>query len=185
MRAFVFLALFIIGLGSGIVIDHYLINKEYRAVQKSAKVYYDMVLTLNGLGTYAIKSPFILRTPDSLPLVMGLIRPSTCFDCIKKHLVILERFIKDRKISAVLFMSSFGDSKEQAEVINRFRDYKWVYVNPVHDSVFSNMFGKVGDFGAFYYPVYIIGSSKFQSISFFASFEDTVLFKGWLEQALK
>lgn len=184
-RVFTFLSLFIIGVGIGVIIDRNVINREYKATQKAAEVYYDMVLTLNGIGTYTIRNPFVIRTLDSLPLVIGLIKPSTCFNCIKNQLIILERFAKAGKISAVFFFSSYSDSREQIEIISKFKDYKWLNVNPVPDSVFSGIFGNVGNFGAFYYPIYIIGGGKSQNISFFASIEDTVLFKGWLEQALK
>ncbi|CUT02278.1 hypothetical protein [Candidatus Kryptobacter tengchongensis] len=185
MRIFTFLALFIIGIAVGIIIDNYVIDKKHMEAQKAAEVYYDMLLTLNGIGTYTIRNPFVIRTPDSLPVVMGLISPSTCFSCIKDQLSILERFVSDKKVAGVIFLSPYRDSREQIDVVNKFKSYSWVIVNPVPDTNFFSMFGNVGKFGNFYYPVYLIGGGKIKTTLFFASLPDTSLFKGWLEQTLK
>lgn len=185
MRILALLALFIIGIAVGIIIDHYIISKKYTEAQKASEVYYDMLLTLNGIGTYTIRNPFVIRTPDSLPVIMGLIRPSTCFSCIKDQLSILEKFVANKKIAGVFFLFSYSDSREQIDVINKFKGYSWVMVNPVPDTTFSNMFGNVGKFGNFHYPVYLISGGKTKNVLFFASLPDTSLFKGWLEQALK
>jgi hypothetical protein len=184
MRLTTFLLLFLVGVSIGIVIDHYVISQRYSLASKSAEIYYNMLLTLNGFGTYFFPRSLSYFKIDSLPIVIGQVTESSCFKCVGDELLILRRYLSDGKIGAVFFVFPYRDTKDQIVMLNKFKEFNWVGVFPIPDSNFTASFGKVGKSGGLYFPMYrILGKdSKF---SFFASVGDTSLFKDWLEQGLE
>jgi len=185
MRPLIFLVLFLTGFCFGVVVDHYVISQRYSSAGRTAEIYYDILLMVNGFGTYLLPRSFLYFKVDSLPVIVGHVTMSTCFKCVDDELLILKRFLDEGKIGAVFFTFPYSDTKEQVVMFNRFKGFSWVSVFPVVDSNFTASFGKVGRVvGSFYFPMYMI-LGKDSKFSFFASVGDTSLFKGWLEQGLE
>jgi hypothetical protein len=176
MRLTTFLLLFLVGVSIGIVVDHYVISQRYSSAGRSAEIYYNMLLTLNGFGTYFFPRSLSYFKIDSLPIVIGQVTESSCFKCVGDELLILRRYLSDGKIGAVFFVFPYRDTKDQIVMFNKFKEFNWVGVFPIPDSNFTASFGKVGKSGGLYFPMYrILGKdSKF---SFFASVGDTSLLK--------